>query len=69
LELVFPEAQMEGQTVSEVVLQDFGEVEASEVFVHPDGMIAADDFQEENLLAVSVNILRLDSGIHDLGDL
>ena len=60
---------MEGQNVVEVVLQDFGEVEASEVFVHPDGMIAADDSQEENLLAVSVNILRLDSGIHDLRDL
>lgn len=60
---------MEGQNIVEVVLQYFGEVEASEVFVHPDGMIAADDSQEENLLVVSVNILRLDSGIHDLRDL
>jgi hypothetical protein len=60
---------MEGQNVVEVVLQDFGEVEASEVFAHPDGTIAADDSQEENLLVVSVNTLRLDSGIHDLRDL
>lgn len=60
---------MEGQTVAEVVLQDFGEVEASEVFVHPDGTIAADDSQEDDLLAVSVNMLQLDSSIFDLGDL
>ena len=60
---------MEGQTVAEVVLQDFGEVEASEVFANLDGMIAADDSQGENFLTVSVNMPRLDSGIHDLGNL
>ena len=60
---------MEAQTVARAEVQDFDEIEASEGLVHLDGVIAADDSEEENIAAVPVNLTRLDSGSHGLGSL